>query len=139
MMDRTVRGAEALIHNLAQRIGATPVGGLVPLAIQRQRWSLLNVPIVWGAAGVSPSIPLIEWLVSRASSIHAPIQFHGGQSSVSDAIRNGWVALREVMRAWRVTTPEELSGWLRSRGFPATRPGQHLSERAQKFIFHEGG
>ena len=38
-----------------------------------------------------------------------------------------------------VTTPEELSGWLRSRGFPATRPGQHLSSRAQEFIFHEGG
>ena len=60
------------------------------------------------------------------------------RSSVSDAIRNGW-ALREVMRAWRVTTPEELSGWLRSQGFPATRPGQHLSARAQEFIFHEGG
>ena len=42
------------------------------------------------------------------------------------------------MRAWRVTTPE-LSGWLRSRGFPATQPGQHLSARAQEFIFHEGG
>ena len=112
-MDRTVRGAEALIHNLAQRIGAIPVGCLVPHVIQRQRWSPLNVPIIWGAAGVSPSIPLIEWLVSMASSIHAPIQFHGGQSSVSDAIRNGWMALREVMRAWRVTTPEELSGWLR--------------------------
>ena len=87
--DTTVRSAEALIHNLAQRIGAIPVGGLVPLTIQRQRWSPLNVPIIWGAAGVSPSILLIEWLVSRASSIHAPIQFHGGQSSVNDSIRDG--------------------------------------------------
>ena len=68
----------------------------------------------------------------------APIEFHGGQSSVSDAIGIGWMALREVMRAWRVTTPEELSTWLRNRGFPATRPGQHLSVRAQEFIFHEG-
>ena len=34
-MDRTVRGAEALIHDLAQRIGAIPVGGLIPVAIQR--------------------------------------------------------------------------------------------------------
>ena len=85
------------------------------------------------------SVHPFEWLVSRASSIHAPIQFQGGQSSVSDAIKNGSKALREVMRAWRVTTPEELSGWLRSRGFPATRPGQHLSARAQEFIFHEGG
>ena len=42
------------------------------------------------------------------------------------------------MRAWRVTTPEELSTWLRNRGFPATRPGQHLSVRVQEFIFHEG-
>ena len=56
----TVRGVEALIHDLAQRIGAIPVGSLVPVAIQRQRWSPLNVPVVWGAAGVSPSIPLID-------------------------------------------------------------------------------
>ena len=62
--DRTVRGAEALI--LALRIGATP-DRLVPLAIQRWRWSPLNVLIMWGAAGVSPSIPLIDWLVSMAS------------------------------------------------------------------------
>ena len=67
------------VRRLAQRIGAIPVGGLVPFAIQRQRWSPLNVPIIWRAAGVSPSIPLIEWLVSRASSIHAPIQFQRPQ------------------------------------------------------------
>ena len=74
--DSAVRGAEALINKLAQRIGAVPIGGLVPPAIQRQRWSSLNVPIIWGAA--SPSI-LVEWLVSKASSIHAPMQLHGAQ------------------------------------------------------------
>ena len=58
--------------------------------------------------------------------MHAPIEFHGGQSCVSDAIRIGWMALREVMRAWRVTTPDELSTWLRNRGFLATRPGQQF-------------
>ena len=50
-------------------IGTTPVGGLVPLS--SQRWSPFR-----GAGGVSPSIPLIEWLVSIVSLTHAPIQFH---------------------------------------------------------------
>ena len=115
-----------------------PIGGPIPSAILRQRWSALNVPIIWSAAGACTSIPLIEWLVSRGSSIREPVHFHGGQGSVSDSIRIGWVALREVMTAWGVTAPEELSTWLRNRGFPATRPGQHLSVRAQEFIFHEG-
>ena len=137
-MDRAVRGAEALIGTLARRIGAVAIGGPVPSAILRQRWSALNVPIIWGAAGAYTSILFIEWLVSRGFSIHAPVHFHGGQSSVSDSIRIGWIALREVMTAWGVTAPEELSTWLRIQGFLATRHGQHLSVRAQEFIFHEG-
>ena len=125
--DRAVRRAEALIDNLAQRIGAVPCGGPVPSAIQHQRWSSLNVPLIWGAARASPSIPLIEWLVSRASPIHAPVQFHGGLGSVSDSVRHHWSAVREVMIAW-----------LWNRGFSATRPGQHLFARAHDFKFPDG-
>ena len=41
------------------------------------------------------------------------------------------------MRSWGISCTEQLTTWLRSHGFPATRPGHHISARAQEFIIHE--
>ena len=53
-------------------------------------------------------------------------------------MRTGWAALRAVLRSWGIQSPEQLSQWLRSRGFPVVRPGHHISARAQEYLLHEG-
>ena len=72
--DQHVRHAESWMQNLALRVGAVPVGAPVPAVIRRQRWSPFNVPLIWGAAGLGNSVPVLEWLVSAASGIREPVQ-----------------------------------------------------------------
>ena len=55
-----VHAAATLIQTLAHRVGAVPPGALLPVALRRQRWSPLNVPLLWGAAGVEQSEPVLE-------------------------------------------------------------------------------
>ena len=81
---------------------------------------------------------MVEWLVTTASTIPVPVQFHGGQDLASGSVRTGWAALRAVLRSWGIQSPEQLSQWLRSRGFPVVRPGHHISARAQEYLLHEG-
>ena len=96
------------------------------------------VPLLWSAAGEDQSVPIVEWLATTASAIGEPVQFHGGQASGGDSLRTGWAALRSVMRSWGIHSQDQLTQWLRSRGFPATRPGHHISARAQEDLLHEG-
>ena len=72
-------------------------------------WSPLNVPAM--------SFPL------------HPVDFHEGSedANASTAVRHGWVALREGMRAWGIEDADGLSNWLGSQGFP----GVHLETTSQ--------
>ena len=72
-----VRTAATLIRSLAARVGPVPTGGNLPSAIRRQRWSPLNVPLMWAAAGHQESCPLLEWLISVTSGMEEPIHFIG--------------------------------------------------------------
>ena len=47
-----------------------PREGKVPRVIRQQRWSPLNVPLLWSAAGVEETSPVLDWLASVAG--HAP-------------------------------------------------------------------
>ena len=107
-MDREVRAAESLFGNSAQRVGAVPQGAPVPPAIRRQRWSPVMVPLLWSAAGEEQTTPMVEWLVTTASTIPVPVQFHGGQDLASESVRTGWAALRAVLRSWGIQSPEQV-------------------------------
>ena len=48
-----------------------------------QRWSPLNVPVMWAAARVQDSNPVGEWLVTACGDIQEPVEFHGGIISAS--------------------------------------------------------
>ena len=48
--------------------------------------------------------------------------------------REGWSALRQVLREWGIEEPNHLTTWLRGQGFPGTSPGNHIS---QEFIMGE--
>ena len=103
--------------------------------IQTPKVVTVERPTLWGAVGVEQSEPVLEWLTSIASAIQEPVEFHGSRTSASEALRMGLAARR--MRSWGISCTEQLTTWLRSHGFPATRPGHHISARAQDFIIHE--
>ena len=134
---RDVRVVSHLVENLARRIGCLPAGAQVPRAIQQQRWSPFNVPLMWGAASSDVSTPVLDWLGHQARSVTELVEFHGGSAHASSAVTEGWRALREVFRAWGIWSREHLSDWLGRQGFPRTAPGNHISARAQEHIFSE--
>ena len=62
------------------------------------------------------------------------VLFHGGQTEPSEALRLGWVALREVFRNWGVRTREDLTNWLGTHGHPRSSLRSYLAARTQEFI-----
>ena len=66
----------------------------------------------------------------RRLRLQEVVPFHGGQTEPSHALRQGWVALREVFRNWGVRTREDLTNRLGTRG----HPWSHLATRTQEFI-----
>ena len=121
-----------LLQVLARLVGAVPVGAPVAVASRHHRWSPLFVPLLWGAAGVDATTPVSDMLVSTASVVSEPIQFHGSDIPATEAVRVGWTALRAVLRTWWVHTQLQLSNWLRRQGFAANRLGHHILARAQE-------
>ena len=128
---REVRTAIGFVQDLARRIGFVPRGAQLPRALRQQRWSPLYVPMIWAAAGNEPSTPILDWLVEAAEQVREPVEFHGGQAVPSVCAREGFAALRGVLRSWRVADRDDLSNWLGSQGFPRSTPGSHISARAQ--------
>ena len=61
--DRDTWAAEHLIRQLAVRVGALQSDDPLPRALHQQRWSPLNVPLMWGVAEDDPTTPVLEWLV----------------------------------------------------------------------------
>ena len=104
------------------------------MALRQQRWSPLNVPLMWSAAGSQESGVVVEWLITSCAEITEPVEFHGGQVTCGKAAHVGWTALREVFRTWNVHETGDLTFWLRSNGFAAVQPGNHIYARAQERI-----
>ena len=63
------RAAECVMRELGNRIGHVPVGSPLPRAIRQQRWSPLNVPLMWAAASGSDTTPVLQWLMQMGSRI----------------------------------------------------------------------
>ena len=103
----------------------------------QQKWSPINVPLIWGAAGTDETTPVFEWLMGEASRVPDQVQFHDGHTDVCNAVREGWHALREVMRMWGIEDRSDLSEWLGRRGFPRTTAGNHISARVQEVVLSE--
>ena len=131
------RAVEGLFRTSAARIGSVPAGSEIPRAVRSQRWSPINVPLIWSASGSADSTPVLDWMIMAAGRIVEPINLYEGRMPARDAARTGWLALRQVLRAWYIEEPDNLTDWLRTQGFPGTNPGNHISARAQEFIFGE--
>ena len=134
---RETRVVWGLIRDLARRIGVVQPEEPIPRAIRQQRWSPLNVPLMWAAAGGDDTNPVLDWLVERLRSCDRVVHY-GGSMEASVAVRTGWLALRGAMRSWEVHSREELPIWLRRQGFPGPAPGNRISAQPQEFILTEG-
>ena len=82
-----------------------PDGGQVPRVVRQQRWSVMNVPLWWSAAGSDVLSPVVGWLVPTFRRIHEP------RALVEAPVANpqGWVGLFCGRCSW-------------GQGFPATLP-----------------
>ena len=61
------------MRELAGRIGPIPEGGEVPAIVRRQRWSPINVPLMWAAAGrraVHTCVAVVGAVFSDAAQVH---------------------------------------------------------------------
>ena len=107
---RDVRVASRLVEALARRVGCIPEGAPYPRAIQQQRWSPFNVPLMWSAAGTSATTPIVEWMVGASRGLTIPaVMFHEGSMEPGAAVVAGWSALRDVFRGWGIMAAEDLT------------------------------
>ena len=109
------------------------VGAPMPRALQQQRWSPLTVPLLWEAAGDSPTCPVVDWLLRTSGRVVDPVHLHENNVTVSQVVTLGWSSLRGVLR---VHSREDLTVWLREHGYPGAQPGNHITARAQEHLFH---
>ena len=104
---RDARAAENIVRELAGRIGPIPEGGEVPAIVRRQRWSPINVPLMWA----EPSTPVLQWSSASKKLVHCfsdvpQVHFHEGSMNAQEAVQTGWRALRGVFRLWSIEERE---------------------------------
>ena len=94
------RVVEGLFRTLVGRIWSVAVGSPFPRAVRQQRWSPVNVLLLW--AGEGPSTPVWDRMIRAAERMRDPVEFYEGRIHVSDAVILEWSSLREVLRSWEI-------------------------------------
>ena len=107
----------------------------MPRALKQQRLSLVNVPLMWEAAGDSHTGPVLGWLSRVTSQISDQVHLFENAVSADEAVRIGWTALGAVFRSWHVASREDLTCWLREHRYPGA-PG-HISARAPEHVLQQ--
>ena len=134
-LHREASVADAFVR--ARQAGVVPWGGRLPRVLQQKRWSPLNVPLIWSAAGAEDTTTVLEWLAGCAETMDEEVDFYEGRVNPADAVRVGWTALRAALRSWGVSCQDDLTQWLRDQRFAGAQPGNHIPARAQEFLFSE--
>ena len=81
---RDVRETEGLLGNMAARIGGLLVGSEMPKVVRQLRWSPMNVPLMWAAAGEEDITPVLEWLMGLLSQATEVLEFHEGNITAEE-------------------------------------------------------
>ena len=74
-MHRNARAVQGFFNDVA-RVGSVPREVQLPRAIQQQRWSPVNVPLLWGAASVEETVLVLDLVA--ATAMDEAIDFHDG-------------------------------------------------------------
>ena len=135
---QSARAAADSVSTLAKGCRDIP-NGVIPRDVHEQRWSALNVPLIWAAAGSNDVCPIVDWLAAAADG--APLVDIGARSPLEPflAVWEGWRALRSCLRSWGITCKEDLGPRLREHGFQVPQRltiGQYLSQSLQEAILN---
>ena len=84
------RVADNFMRQLAARVGAIPRDAQLPRCLRDQRWSPLNVPLLWSAAGEEETTPVLDWLTEATVSMQEMVVFYGREVNLGEAVRSGW-------------------------------------------------
>ena len=136
--DDATRNAALMLTSLAGRAAESPSDTRdIPQCIRRQRWSDLNVPLMWSAASECSTVPpVLDW-VTHVTVNAAQIQAHeGAPIAIGDALRQGWTQLRSCFRAWGIRTEEDLIQWIGRNWNHRVEAGQHLHSNVQEHILN---
>ena len=98
-MHRDARAVQGFFNDLARRVGSVPREAQLLRAIQRQRWSPVNVPLLWGAASVEDTVPVLDWLVAGATAMDEATNFHDQSSGRSENRMGFFEGSDEVMES----------------------------------------
>ena len=91
-MHRDARAVQGFFNDLARPARSTIAA--------RQRWSPVNVPLLWGAASVEETVPVLDWLVAGVTAMDT-INFHDGMIGRSENRMGFFEGSDEVMRPLR--------------------------------------
>ena len=86
------------LNALAERIGPGPADGSVPAAVRRQKWSALNVPLMWAAAGTDADCAVLKYLQTVARLMTTSVRLAGVEMPASDSLHTAWLALGRPLR-----------------------------------------
>ena len=129
-----MRNTATLMGALATRVGAIPHGNVLLGAIWRWRWSVLNVLLIWGAAGHTESCPVFDWLISATSAVIEPVHFYGGETTASGAV--GMLS-GKLCVSWGVNSEQNCRIGSGGTGFQLHNR-HHIVARAQEHILTAG-
>ena len=130
-----VHAANCLV-GLARRIGAVPLGGDMPPALVRQRWSSFFVPLIWAAADGDADCSVLQWLQQACGVLSAPVQVGDVAYHGADAIMRAWQALSDAMRRWDVMSRSQLVAWLEREGLGSVRASHYFGQVIQEYVLN---
>ena len=71
-----------------------------PRTVRSQRWSPIDVPLIWSASGITDSTQILDSLIMVRGWIVEPINLYEGKMPARNAARTGWLIFRQILRAW---------------------------------------
>ena len=131
----TRSGLDGLIQ-LVRRIPPNLDNPTIVDHIRRNRWSRINVPLLWAAAGASDDVhPLVDWLCTLVVNNEGHCDFLSDTIS-PEALREGFWDLRTAFRCLGILTEQDLRTWLVNTGLVGQTLGVgcYINANAQEQI-----
>ena len=141
MPERAARGAAQMLISLAQRAcAAEHEDGSIPQCVLQQRWSPLNVPLMWAAASDSSlEHPVIEWL-QRIGTTAGNVQTTDGTFlPVNALLAEGLMALRRRFREWNIQISSGLVAWAHESNYRSVQLLGYLHWQCQEYVLGRVG
>ena len=133
----TVKDVARMLTSLARRAAQSGLSGGIPQCIQQQRWSSINVPLMWAASEQAEGHGILDWIGHVTANAQPIVSSNDASISIAEAVREGWSSLRTRLQAWDVNSREEFVGWAHRNGYNSVRLSEHIHSTCQEFILNK--